>query len=759
MDITRFSDPDFQVKSWINEMLSPQRNDLSSTPSPSFEVQASNLMMKLQLMVQELQSKVQEAGQRMIASVPKAGRELESLKFEARSLKQELTQINTKMGIFGKEYSLDVESLKRLDAIKTRLEMSINDLREANNWSVLTQDLDEILYRKDPHQISQRISNMNRCLQLLKRESELNVSQTEQVALVEGMQRELRQILSAPLTHALATHSVTHTTTLLALAQDAGVTDLLLEVYSSYCLGELSGRWEGLEGEEVRERIQRFFELLLSFWKTELVFCLDSFPTPLRILCSALHSSLSNICKSVGELVLIQFPLESPFIQLTDSFTQLISLKTSVDIFSSRFEENILQILNSSTTSTTATDIQAIHGLWYITHSPFEPYFHKYTTIGSCLISQFLKRISPSADCKSIERITEDFQSSVQHLLSYLTQQLDACQSFTRGLLFNELIQLTDSCCEQYCNMWVEHIDNCYLDHTDPSLLGYLFSLLTAVGEFMLCLQDKQRQLFSQISNQLTDYFTTDSSVLTRLQFIPDTSPYSTSLHKVFDSIQELCETESISGVCYLSSISLKSLNNRCGAMLFSNLTHKISECLQQSTLLSAYTETEHEVQGEAPAFDLAPSNFMTEIGDYLLTLPQLIEPFISGENTGLFKSLSEVEVKLPDSEFSLKKQVHDNLRHVLECVLGMSGQFTQERYLSSVICLTQLTEHGLSQISTDIVYFKNILGALEMELLEDLSDLLSLLESSVEELKLQLTEGRFPEHFIRILIDIASDA
>ena len=189
MDITRFSDPDFQVKSWINEMLSPQKNDLSATPSPSFEVQASNLMMKLQLMVQELQSKVQEAGQRMIASVPKAGRDLESLKFEARSLKQELTQIDTKMGIFGKEYSLDVESLKRLDAIKTRLELSINDLREANNWSVLTQDLDEILYSKDPQLISQRISNMNRCLQLLKRESELNVSQTEQVALVEGMQR------------------------------------------------------------------------------------------------------------------------------------------------------------------------------------------------------------------------------------------------------------------------------------------------------------------------------------------------------------------------------------------------------------------------------------------------------------------------------------------------------------------------------------------------------------------------------------------
>ena len=197
--------------------------------------------------------------------------------------------------------------------------------------------------------------------------------------------------------------------------------------------------------------------------------------------------------------------------------------------------------------------------------------------------------------------------------------------------------------------------------------------------------------------------------------------------------------------------------------MLFSNLTHKISECLQQTTLLSAYTESEHEVQGEAPAFDLAPSNFMTEIGDYLLTLPQLIEPFISGENTGLFKSLSEVEVKLPDSdvlqEFSLKKQVHDNLRHVLECVLGMSGQFTQEKYLSSVICLTQLTEHGLSQISTDIVYFKNILGALEMELLEDLSDLLSLMESSVEELQLQLKEGRFPEHFIRILIDLARNS
>ncbi|KAI6659418.1 oligomeric Golgi complex subunit 7 [Oopsacas minuta] len=755
MDITRFSDPEFEVKSWINEMLEPQQIDISSTGTSSFEVQASNLMMKLQLMVQELQSKVQEAGQRMIASVPKAVRDLESLKSEAHSLKQELREIDKKIEIFGKEYCLDVQSLKTLDAVKSRLELSINDLKEANNWSVLTQDLDEILYSKDLQQISHRISNMNRCLQLLKRESELNVSQTEQVALVEGMQRELRQIMYPSLSLALANHNVTETTSLLYLSQDANISDIMIEHYSMYCVGELNRKWDSLNGDDVRDRIQRFFEFLLSFWENELTFCLDTFPDPLDILCSALYKSLSNICHPVGELVLTLFPLESPFNSITSNFRELTSLKSSLDLFISHFEDSTFQILSSTTVSLSTTELGAIHSIWHITHSPFEPYFHKYLYIGRAQISDFVARISPPPDSKSLDRISEYFQNSIQHLLSYLTHQLEACISFTRGLLFNELIQLTDLCCEIYCNLWIENIEACHIDQRDPALLGYLFRLLTAVGDFMLSLQDKQKYLYTEISTYLRDNFSFDNSVVKRLLFIPTNSPYYKSLQKVSDSIQELYESESIRGICYLSSISLKSLNNLTGTLLFSNLTHKISECLQQSSLLSAYTEKEES------AFDLAPSNFMTEIGDYLLTLPQLIEPFISGENAGLFKSLSEVEVKLPDTdilqEFSMKKHPNDNLRHVLESLLEMTCQFTQEKYLNSVISLTQLTVYGVSQISTDIVYFKNILGALEMELFEDLSGLLCLLEGSVEEINLHLKDSKFPEHFTRILIDLSS--
>ena len=752
MDITRFSEPDFKAKSWINEMLSPQKSE--PIGNSTYEVQASNLMMKLQLMVQELQNKVQEAGQRVVASVPKAVRDLESLKLEARSLKQELGQIDTQMEIFGKEYSLDVQSLKKLDSIKSRLELSINDLREANNWSVLTQDLDEILYSKDPQQISQRISNMNRCLQILKRESNLNVSQTEQVALVEGMQRELRQILTAPLTQALAAHNVSETTSLFSLSQDADIPDLLIEVYSKYCMGELNQKWDSLEGVDVRDRIQRFFEFLLSFWETELSFCLNTFPSPLEVLCSVLSKSLSAICTSVGTLLLALFPLEQPFNSFP--FTELISLKSNIDLFISHFEESIIQILNSSSLQHSA--VVAVQSLWCTLHSPLEPYFQKYIRIGTALISDFLLRTCANTEIKSLDSLSEDFKSSVPHLLSYLSQQLDSSRSFSRGLLFNELIQLTDACCEQYCNLWTDRIESCSLDQSDPSLLGYLFSLLTAVGEFALYLQRKQRELFSEISENLKEYINSDSTAVLRLHLIPTHSPHHHSLQKLYDSMQELTESESIGGVCYLSAIAIKSLNNQTGTLLFSSLTHRIIQSLQQSTLQAVYSERGAEVQGE---FDLAPSNFITEIGDYLLTLPQLIEPFISGENPGLFRSLSELEVKLPESDafqvFSIKSFAHDNFRHILESVLGMVCLFTQEKYLNFIIYLTHLTEHGVSQISTDIVYFKNILGALEMELLEDLSSLQAVLDSSPEELKLQLKESRFPNHFIRILIELSS--
>ena len=758
MDITRFSEPKFEVKSWINEMLSPQKSELQSTNS-TFEVQASNLMMKLQLMVQELQNKVQEAGQRVIASVPKAVRDLESLKLEARSLKQELGQIDTQMEIFGKEYSLDIQSLKTLDSIKSRLELSINDLREANNWSVLTQDLDEILYSKDPQQIAQRISNLNRCLQLLKRESNLNVAQTEQVALVEGMQQELRQILAAPLARALAAHNVSETTSLFSLSQDANIPDLLTEVYSRYCVGELEQKWDSLETAEVKTKIQRFFEFLLSFWETELNFCLNTFPSPLEVLCSVLSKSLSTICTAVAALLLALVPLEQPSNISGAQFIELISVKSDIDLFISHFEDSILHIINSSSLPQ-HYDLESVQSLWNTLHSPLEPYFHKYVQIGTALISEYLSHTCAlsHSEGQSLDKITEDFKSSVQSLLSFLSRQQESCSSLSRGLLFNELIQLTDSCCEQYCNLWAERIGSCSLDQGDPSLLGYLFSLLTAVGDFALCLQHKQKEIYSQISTCLKEYINTDCTATTRSDLIPTHSPHRQSLNELYLSVQELRESQSISGMCYLNAISVKNLNNQTGTLLFSSLTYRIAQSLQQSTLQAVYTERGAEVQGE---FDPAPSNFITEIGDYLLTLPQLIEPFISGDNPGLFWSLSELEVKPAETDvfqvFSMKRFAHDSFRHILESVLGMVCLFTQEKYLNFVIYLTHLTEHGVSQVSTDIVYFKNILGALEMELLEDLASLHSLLESSPQELQLQLKESRFPDHFIRILIELSS--
>ena len=746
-------------------MLSPSQKGEPVQTSPGtspFEVQASNLMMKLQLMVQELQSKVQEAGHRMVSSIPKTVRDLESLKLEARSLRQELGQIDRQVDIFKQDYSLDVQSLKSLDAVKRRLELSINDLKEANNWSVLTQDLDEILYSKDPQQISQRISNLNRCLQLLKRESDLNVSQTEQVALVGGMQRELRQILAAPLSHALSSHDLKEATTLINLTLEADIPDLLPLLYSQHCQEVLDRKWEELEEADLRDKIQQFFQFLVTFWETELNFSLTCFPSPLQVLCSSLSKSLSKECSLFRQMLLSEFPLESPYKDFTAHFPQLIAIKSNADLFIAHFEGSVLPMLNSESGGPTEEDLSAAQLLWSTLHSPFQPYLLQYLQIGRALTADFLSSTCPAPASQSLELFSEEINTSAQHLTSYLGQQLHTCCSFSGGLLFHELVQLTDSCCEQFCNIWTQRVEGFPLEHKDSSLLGHLFSLLASLGDLSLAVQLKQRELYTSISVSIREVFGEDSlDPLGRICLVPTDSPHYHSLQKVRDSLLELEDSQSLSDICYLTNIALASLNNRAGALLFSSLTHRITQALHQSSLAAAYSEEsrEAEVRGETPAFDLPPSNFMTEIGDYLLTLPQMIEPFISGESPGLFKSLSELEVEFTETDtnqhFSMKLYAHDNFRHILESVLGMVCLYTQEKYLNSVISVHTLIDCGLTQISTDIVYFKNILSALETEILENLSSLQALVEASTEDLQLQLKESKFPQSFIRILLDI----
>ncbi|KAH7966911.1 hypothetical protein HPB49_020499 [Dermacentor silvarum] len=127
----------------------------------------------------------------------------------------------------------------------------------------------------------------------------------------------------------------------------------------------------------------------------------------------------------------------------------------------------------------------------------------------------------------------------------------------------------------------------------------------------------------------------------------------------------------------------------------------------------------------DLPAFSISPMEYITQIGQYLLTIPQHIEPFIVEENEALSTALK-----------------HSNLPHVIEGIstdhvadylLGCVAQATMYTYIDTVMQIERLTRQASAQLATDISYLCNVLDDLGLPPLESLQQLVALLKSPPE--------------------------
>lgn len=127
--------------------------------------------MKLQLYVQQVNSALEETSQSVLSSLPRVLRDSQLLQQEALALKEKMASVKQEIAkVFNVIFLFvyiplsrfcmilcakfieqveectvsSIESLERLDRIKTQLETAKRGLHEADNWSALANDVEEV---------------------------------------------------------------------------------------------------------------------------------------------------------------------------------------------------------------------------------------------------------------------------------------------------------------------------------------------------------------------------------------------------------------------------------------------------------------------------------------------------------------------------------------------------------------------------------------------------------------------------------------
>ncbi|XP_050730840.1 conserved oligomeric Golgi complex subunit 7-like isoform X3 [Eriocheir sinensis] len=138
MDLTAFSQENFDPKEWINSVFrSPEAQQ-------NRDQYASSLVMRLQLAIQEVNGALEETSQQVVGSLPRVMRDIESLGHEVSILKNQMNSVRQDIEKVEHNTAASMQTLVKLDTLKGRMVASSQALREADNWTTLSTDIEEV---------------------------------------------------------------------------------------------------------------------------------------------------------------------------------------------------------------------------------------------------------------------------------------------------------------------------------------------------------------------------------------------------------------------------------------------------------------------------------------------------------------------------------------------------------------------------------------------------------------------------------------
>ncbi|XP_057456890.1 conserved oligomeric Golgi complex subunit 7 [Lotus japonicus] len=148
--------------------------------------------------------------------------------------------------------------------------------------------------------------------------------------------------------------------------------------------------------------------------------------------------------------------------------------------------------------------------------------------------------------------------------------------------------------------------------------------------------------------------------------------------------------------------------------LVYDVLISKVRQRLSDVSRLPIWTSVEEQSAFPLPTFSAYPQSYVTSVGEYLLTLPQQLEPLAEGIN-----SETNDEAQFFATEWMFK---------VAEGATAL--------YIEQLRGIQNISDRGAQQLSVDIEYLSNVLSALSMPIPPVLATFQTCLSTSRDQLK-----------------------
>ncbi|KAK3584557.1 hypothetical protein CHS0354_030563 [Potamilus streckersoni] len=378
-----------------------------------------------------------------------------------------------------------------------------------------------------------------------------------------------------------------------------------------------------------------------------------------------------------------------------------------------------------------------VEKLMLTVYAPYRSYLTKYKTLEEVVLSMELNNIK--LDHEEVFETVQLLSQSVNKLFNIASQANERCIKLSNGCSYVSLLEALKlyfyNYCREFRRVLVNIREKCKSsvrngDLEDWSNFQHSLRIIQTCGDLIMHIDEFDSSVIMNIMKSLGHLTTSSpcgdmksllkakaSLFLDQWADIETLEALVTKLHEGdTPSVLTECKEE----MCRLSEEVHRFAFDIVFAQLKGHLTNLSNmEIWTSKSAGGALTS-------DLPTFSLSPQEYITKIGQYMMTLPQHLDPFMLQDNAAVIVALKHG--KLPYTD---ETEIHE---HPADLWLKSIAHGTMHLYCEEILKILELTAHGNKQLLTDIDYLCNVLDDLGLSESESLKNIGLLLKTSPED-------------------------
>uniref|UniRef100_A0A3B5KX07 Conserved oligomeric Golgi complex subunit 7 n=1 Tax=Xiphophorus couchianus TaxID=32473 RepID=A0A3B5KX07_9TELE len=743
MDFSKFLDDDFDVKDWVNGAFKMVQKE---APGKA-DTHAATLVMKLQLFIQEVNNAIEESSNQALHNMPRVLRDVEALKQEASFLKEQMVLVKEDIKKFEQDTVQSMQVLVEIDQVKSRMQLAAEALQEADKWSTLSADIEETFKTQDLEVISSKLTSMQNSLAMLMDTPDYS----EKCVHLEALKNRLEAMASPQIVATFNSMSLGQAKVFVKVFTEIDRMPQLLAYYYKCHKGQLVSIWQDLSQSELslNQQLSEFYDTLLSTWHAQAQWSNQVFKNPYEVVTVLLIQTLGAMVPSIP--VCLSSAMErAAQEQRLDS---LLELHQTTSTFGHSLEAAMFPHLGEN-------NLLKVNELVCALYDPYKSYQLQYGELEEAFLLIQISAV-PLEHGEVIDCV-EELSHSVGKLFGLASGAVERCVRLTDGLAVCGLLRALKALFTKYVSDFSTTLQSirkkCRLEETpsssafqeDWTAFQNSVRIIATCGELLRQCGAFEQQLSNKILGTAGKYLSESYSPrsLAGIQEASSTERKNATKNPwqeynylqrgnvaEYNNLMEILFSLKEKGTGNSSLLAepraaLTRLNQQANQLAFDSVFLQIKHqlCLvskmeDASAIGESYTE-------DLPSFSLSPQEYITNIGQYLMSLPLHLEPFVTQEDPALDMALHAGKLPFPPEQGDDLPE----LDNTADYWLGSIARATMQTYCDAILLIPHLSPHSTKQLATDIEYLSNVMDALGLQPSRTLQHIVTLLRAKPED-------------------------